>query len=32
VTPVVEPESHATLRSAFAAALGGDNRSTAIAA
>jgi DNA repair protein RadA/Sms len=30
--PVVEPESHATLRSAFAAALGGDSRSTAIAA
>jgi DNA repair protein RadA/Sms len=32
LTPVVEPESHATLRSAFAAALGGDSRSAAIAA
>jgi DNA repair protein RadA/Sms len=32
LTPVVEPESHATLRSAFAAALGGDQRSAAIAA
>ena len=32
LTPVVEPESHATLRSAFAAALGGEERSAAIAA
>ncbi|HET7046930.1 MAG TPA: DNA repair protein RadA [Solirubrobacteraceae bacterium] len=32
LTPVVEPESHATLRSAFAAALGGDHTSAAIAA
>jgi DNA repair protein RadA/Sms len=32
LTPVVEPDSHATLRSAFAAALGGERRSTPIAA
>jgi DNA repair protein RadA/Sms len=32
LTPVVEPESHATLRSAFAAALGSDRASKAIAA
>jgi DNA repair protein RadA/Sms len=32
LTPVVEPESRATLRSALAAALGGDRRSAAIAA
>ena len=32
LTPVVEPESHETLRSAFAAALGGDDRPAAIAA
>jgi hypothetical protein len=32
LSPVVQPESHATLRSAIAAALGGDDRSTAIAA
>jgi DNA repair protein RadA/Sms len=32
LTPVVEPESHATLRSAFAAALGSEQRSAAIAA
>jgi DNA repair protein RadA/Sms len=32
LTPVVEPESHATLRAAFAAALGGEHRSAAIAA
>jgi DNA repair protein RadA/Sms len=32
LTPVVEPESHATLRSAFAAALGSEERSAAIAA
>ncbi|MGZ4225303.1 MAG: DNA repair protein RadA [Solirubrobacteraceae bacterium] len=32
LTPVVEPETHATLRSAFAAALGSEERSAAIAA
>jgi DNA repair protein RadA/Sms len=32
LTPVVEPESHGTLRSAFAAALGGGDRPAAIAA
>jgi DNA repair protein RadA/Sms len=32
LTPVVEPDSHATLRSAFAASLGGERRSTPIAA
>jgi DNA repair protein RadA/Sms len=32
LTPVVEPESHATLRAAFAAALGADHTSAAIAA
>jgi DNA repair protein RadA/Sms len=32
LTPVVEPESHATLRAAFAAALGADHASAAIAA
>ncbi|MGZ4304411.1 MAG: DNA repair protein RadA [Solirubrobacteraceae bacterium] len=32
LTPVVEPESHATLRAAFASALGADHTSAAIAA